>query len=292
MARRARPPARVPLPRPDCARRYAGFLADQPHYLDLGVAAPDGAARCSARGEPAPAETGALALALERQPFAIGNVRLDGGRGVITFAHRLSGAPGLVYATVDLAWFPQIAAAARLPEGSSVSLVSADGALLARYPPTPHGIGQPEVHDELFAAVLAAAGEGTTEGPGLDGRARLYAFSALPVTAAARGGYVCVGIPASAAYAPVHRLLGQTAAGLALVAFLLLFAVYKGLDLLVLRHLHTLLEAARRLAAGTSRRARAWRTSAARSRSSRGGSTRWRRPCRRATTNRGAPRRR
>ncbi|BAU47175.1 hypothetical protein SVA_0596 [Sulfurifustis variabilis] len=245
----------IRAPGDGCAGHYAQLLADHPSFIDLGVATPDGSVRCSARARERLPEAIHFGEVLAARPFAVGAWRSESDQAEITFAHRLHdarGSPtGIVYATVDLAWLDLFAAEALLPERASLSIVDSDGRILASLPASARpGVAEARGPVPLFAAVLRNRDEGTAEGEDSNGVAHLYAYSPLPVVTRPGSAYVFVAIPADVAYARVSRVLGQIVAGVLIVSFMVLFAVWKGLDLLVLRHVRTLLETARRLAAG------------------------------------------
>jgi hypothetical protein len=98
----------------------------------------------------------------------------------------------VIYAALDLTWLTQLAAGARLPDGSSLSILDSQGIILARFPNPEKWAGKP-VPDAPVFQLLQRGNQATQELVGVDGVNRLYAFT---IRGKAGGRiYVVVGIP-------------------------------------------------------------------------------------------------
>ncbi len=101
----------------------------------------------------------------------------------------------------------------------------------------------------IVETILNQKTEGTTEASGLDGIRRLYAYRPLR-SGPASNGYIAVGFPVAQVYGEADRLLWLDLIALGIVAALALVAAWLLGDILILRQVKLLLDAARRWTGG------------------------------------------
>jgi signal transduction histidine kinase len=240
----------------ECHSFLSTLLQDNPLYTTFGVADLKGDVICSAvpLNEPVSVSDRTFFLrAVEARDFAIGEFQIGRitHKATISFGYPILDADGRVQAVVgaamDLAWLNQLVADAELPEGALLLVIDRNGTILARYPHPEVWVGQSDMHDPLFQAMLAQ-GHGTAELWGRDGIPRIYAFTALRGLSGA--GYVSIGIPQAIAYAPARRTLARNLICLGLVGLLALTAAWIGGDVFILRRVQVLVRAAKRLSLG------------------------------------------
>jgi signal transduction histidine kinase/HAMP domain-containing protein len=242
---------------PACSALFANLLGEYPLYVNLGAANMHGRQYCS--GLPMTrqveiAERGHFRLAIKYKGLAIDNFPtgqieakavLNLGYPIIERDGRVS---GVVFAAFDVANLKQIAGNAALPAYASLAIYDRDGTVLARYPDDETSVG--EYRPQAGTGKAAAAQEGVTEGSGLDGKKRFYAFAAIGDTPANGQIFLRLGIPADVALADADWLLRRNLAALLLVTALALIAAWYGGDAFVLGPLRILVSTSERLGAG------------------------------------------
>lgn len=248
-----------PAQAPACQALLAGLLRQHRLYANLGAIGPDGVLYCSALPQAGPVYAGDRAYfqrAVQSRAFAVGDQQFGRvtRRATINFGHPLLAADGrlegVVFAALELAWLAEYAGRAALPAGAELLLVDGRGTILVRHPEPERWAGRPAGEAPIVRALLAARGEGTTEAAGPDGVARLFAFTTLGGEAGAGRAHLAVGLATAAVFADADRALLRNLAVLLLVALLALGLALAGAQLLLLRPVHRLLDATRRLAAG------------------------------------------
>jgi signal transduction histidine kinase len=245
------------------AKRCSAFVADllkqYPLYANFGVTMADGSPYCSAFPIPAgvtPVERRWFQLAIQNRDFSVGDYQIGRitRRPVLVFGYPVLDEVGRVKAvlsaSLDLAWLNQAIAEAQLPEGSVLSVVDANGTILARHPDPMKSTGESLPNVPIVEAILARKGVGTVESSGIDGVLRLYAFKALNGGQGGTSAYVSVGIPTKIAYAGVNQTLKRNLTLLLLVILFVLAVAWFGSDLLIIRVVNALVSASRRLGAG------------------------------------------
>lgn len=241
-----------------CNVLFADMQRQYPRFANLGTIAPNGDLFCSAL--PAArvnvADRAYFQRALKTRAFAIGDYQIGRitGKPTLNVGYPVLDASGqvqaVVFVAVDLAWFNQLAAEARLPEGAALTVMDHKGTILARHPDPEKWVGRSVPEAPIVKIILSSQNEGTAEAVGLDAVRRLYAFMPMGNPTQAGQAYVYVGIPAAVAFAEVNRLLARSLAGLMLAAVLALVAARVFSDLFVLRKVSALVSATGRLRAG------------------------------------------
>jgi len=251
------PEVRLHQSRP-CSRLFARLLEQYPLYLNLGAVTPDGTLFCSARPPREPtnlADRAYVRRALAARDFAVGDYQIGRvtGQASVNVAYPVLGedgaARGVVFAAIGLAGLNQLVREARLPEGSTLTVIDRQGTVLVRHPDPERWVGKalPDVPD---LAVVRARRGGVAEAAGPDGVHRLLGFVPLLDGGEAGDVYVSVGIPRHAAMAGADRQLARNLGLLALVGLLATVAAWYGGEAFVVRPVRRLVEATRRLAAG------------------------------------------
>lgn len=145
-------------------------------------------------------------------------------RPVIVFSYPVRDSKGAIAGrvgmSVDLARFQGVMDSLSIPAGTVLSLLSRQGALLARVPPLPEQLGLRQGADIVEHTGVAA--DGTAEEAGLDGIRRVYGFTHIEWTA----WQVHAGIPEEQVLAPAYRNAARAAMTYLTVVLLLLLFVW------------------------------------------------------------------
>ncbi len=178
------------------------------------------------------------------------------GRPTFTMAQPLrenGSFSGVVFAALDLNWLAQFAPRSELPAGATLTLIDRHHVILLRHPPGDLGnswAGRSVTNFPEFMKFLAEGGDRPRSFPGLDRVTRLYSSTPLHRTAGIPDAHVFVGIPLEAAFANANRTMRQNLTFLGIVAVLALTAAWTGGDFFVLRQVHGLVDAAKRMSKG------------------------------------------
>jgi signal transduction histidine kinase len=240
----------------ECEQFLASLLKDNPLYANFGLADRAGDITCSAVPMDKPvniADRAYFVGAVVARDFAVGEFQVGRVTGVasINFGYPVFDGDGrvqaVVFAAMDLSWLNHLVAEVDLPESAALVVIDRKGTIIARYPNPLPWVGQSDLNDPLFQAMLAQ-GQGTAELHGVDGIPRIYAFTGfrgLP-----EAGYVSIGIPQAVAYAPARRALVRNLAGLGVIGVLALAAAWIGGEVFIVRRIRALVQTAKRLSAG------------------------------------------
>ncbi|MBI4590697.1 MAG: PAS domain S-box protein, partial [Candidatus Rokubacteria bacterium] len=149
---------------------------------------------------------------------------------------------------LDLDRLSQLLGRVEMPPGTTLGVVDQNGLLLARSPEPEKWVGKP-APDAVLEAIRTQHREGTTEGTGEDGVARLYAFT--PLSAKVGGSiWMYAGIPKGSVFAESNRDLTRNVLGLGLVGVLALGVAWGVGTRSIVRPVDALVRAAERLGAG------------------------------------------
>ena len=242
-----------------CSRLFADLLKPYPHFSNLGAATSKGDVFCSAvpfEGVANIADRSYFRRAVERKSFSAGEYRIGriSGKAVVNFGYPVLVGAGqlaaVVYAGLDLSWLSRLLAEARLPDNSTITVVDAAGQVLARYPDPDRWVGRSFQEAPFVAAGMSQQGQGTIEGPGLDGTPRLYAFTPLLAGERERIAYVYVGIPSESAFAKVNQIDNRSLIGFGVVLLFALLVTGFGSRLFILRPVNRLVQTMSRIGAG------------------------------------------
>jgi PAS domain S-box-containing protein/putative nucleotidyltransferase with HDIG domain len=246
--------------RPACSRVLSFILQEHDYFANLGRIGEDGYVDCTAlpsRGRVNAADRVYFKNAVSSRGFSAGTFQIGRitGKMQINFGYPVidddGEIRGVVFAALDLTSLSRIAAAslAGLPEGSTVIVIDSRGTVLVHNPRPERWVGK-QVTATPIARLMLQERAGVAQAPGLDGRQDLFGFTTLGVDASTPYGYVAIGIPAAAAFAPVRReLLGDVGGVLAVGFSLLLIALFLG-DRFILRPVRGLVDATERMRGG------------------------------------------
>jgi diguanylate cyclase (GGDEF)-like protein len=148
-------------------------------------------------------------------------------------------------AVLDLAWIRRRANTAAERMGAVVLLVDGKGSVIARYPEPEAWVGR-QFPDHALIRQLLARSEGTTTAAGLDGVRRIFGFVQLPASDAR----FAVGLDENAVLGRVNGAMLNSYAQLAVIAALVLIAIWFGGERLFVQPIHALTAMARRFARG------------------------------------------
>jgi signal transduction histidine kinase len=241
-----------------CSPLFADLLKQYPGYANLGAIEPNGTLFCSALPSSRPVNVSDRAYvrrALETRTFAVGEYQVGRvtGKATVNFGHPVLDEAGrvqaVVFAALDLAWLNELASRARLPQGSTLTVIDRTGAILARHPDSTKWVGKSAPEASIVKTVLAQ-GEGTAQSAGEDGIPRLFGFTPLRGAPQAGAVYVSIGIPERVAYAQANRALANNLIGLGVVVVVVLIGTYLFAGRFILRPVDRMVSATRGLAAG------------------------------------------
>lgn len=191
-----------------CSELLASLLKEHPLYANLLVTGPDGKAWCSAIPKAVGVDYS------DRDWFQ----RAVAGRGFVVGAFvvgKVTGKPlapsaypvlddsrevaGVIVAASDLSWLNRTLSELSLPEGAVLTILGADGTILARSSEPEKWVGRSALQMEIGRWVLEHPDQHTVESTGMDGRRWLFAYTQLGepslLPEASAMGYVIVGIP-------------------------------------------------------------------------------------------------
>lgn len=240
-----------------CAKHFAEMIEEYPQYINIGAAGVEGNVFCSAFPQQAPLNLlnqGWFMRALDSGDFTMGTGTMGKteGKTTLNFGYPIVGDYGLlqgvVFASVGLDQINQLTGELRLQEETELILVTQTGTILAHVPNPEKWAGQSLPGTPLIKAILSK-GTDVGEYMGLDGIARLYAFTPVRSTVET-GVFICLGVPAWIAYSEANKILVWHLIGLGLITFLGLLLVWIGGDVFILRRVNALVCAARRLSGG------------------------------------------
>ena len=184
-----------------CSQRLRSLMLVEPAYFQIIVADPKGEIGCTA--EPSPggniADRAYFQLALKDRQFTLSSVLQTRGQqrwAVIAAQPVMVGdeLKAVIVAALDFSLTQEILASLRLPDRSIISMSDSDGRIIARWPEPERFIGKMLLEAQSFKDVINAAPEGFVESAGLDGVARIVAYSKVPEADL----YVRVGVPHAA----------------------------------------------------------------------------------------------
>ncbi|MDY6980375.1 MAG: EAL domain-containing protein [Pseudomonadota bacterium] len=240
-----------------CSDILSMLRKPNPYYTNFGVASPDGEMYCSAipmHRQVNITDRSYFQRAMRSRDLGIGDYQVGRLTGVpaINFGYPVTNKKGdivsLVFAALNLSWLEEMIGSVELPDGSSLMVIDNLGTVLAHYPP--NGLVGESINDDaLFTAIKQQDTESVVSLRQPRDKSVLHAIAPLHYSTSGRI-YISVGIPADVAYARVNQYLYRNSLLLAMVMLLVFIAAWFGSDMLVLRRIRALQNAARKLAAG------------------------------------------
>lgn len=171
-----------------CTTLFLDLLREYPMYENLGAATENGDVYCSAPSLRSPSNlTGRsyFQRTVQKLDFTVGDYQIT--RGVdspaINLAYPIRDDQnkfrGIVFATLRLSWFNDVATSTDLSTRSRVFLVNSNGVIVAHAPDPEQWIGEDGTKDPLIQNALKAGNEGTAMGKNPEGVEYMYAFTKL-----------------------------------------------------------------------------------------------------------------
>ncbi|MBI2918670.1 MAG: PAS domain-containing protein [Chloroflexi bacterium] len=242
-----------------CASVLTNTLSRVPGYNIVALAGPDGNVLCSGFPLSGPLNvadrpyfqevyaTGGTVAGPYVLGRATGKTSLPVAQPVVDDAGRTK---GVIFAGIDAAWLESFVLVAGLPDGASVSLVGADGTILAAYPDPDRWVGKQQSDAPLFRQMREQGSPGTGDATWVDGARRLYAFTPLYGTPSGPIAFLAVGFSRDIALAPMDRALKRDLPLIALIVVLAVAVTWWASERLITRPARRLVQAAQRLADG------------------------------------------
>ncbi len=195
-----------------CPTLARDFQSLGKYYANIGATTPAGDVRCSAEPRRAPVNISDRAwfkTVVATRSFVIGEAvtgRIS-NRPVLVMAlpaYNNAGKLRAVYfASLDLAWFSEYAARAKLLPRSVIAIIDGEAKILSHYPHPEKWTNK--LHDENFMLRLRAEPSTMFERTGLDGVQRLYASAPLIQAGQKTPLYLVVGMPLDDALAGMRQ---------------------------------------------------------------------------------------
>jgi len=194
-----------------------------------------------------PMATGKLAIG----EYQVGRVTRQQGINVgYPIADSAGNVTGVAFVAINLARLNHMAAATPLPDGAILMILDRDGVMLARNPERAGVVGVKLQNLGVLQTVLSGR-SGLFARETTDGEQRLWAYAA--VTDNPDGVIplrVLVSIPMNMVFAAANQTYKRDLICIALATVLLLLAAWYGTEILVLRKVRVLLDAASRVHSG------------------------------------------
>ncbi|MBI2305888.1 MAG: response regulator [Rhodocyclales bacterium] len=245
---------------PQCNKAMDSIRRNNAMYGNLGMVDAQGNMLCSALPFTPGfniADRSWFRRALDSRDFAIGDYLIGrlSGRPSLTLSMPVLDDAGkvqkIVFAAVNLSWLSRLGDSLSLPAGAAIAVIDGDGVVLSRHPDPQHEwTGKKVPHEQGIERLVGDGCRGFVELPGIDGVLRLNAVEPLRLLDGGKCLHVRVGVPKDEVYAPIESQLRRNLAAMLAVSLLVLGIAWFGGDWLVLRRMHLLAAAARRLGEG------------------------------------------
>jgi PAS domain S-box-containing protein len=254
--------AQLPVIRNGTEEKRSALLAwmmkGLPDYANLGMVDMDGSNIASAVPKPGEINVADLKYyqrCLATQDFAVGDFQVGKitGRACLNVAYPVRDdaekMTGMVFAALSLDWLNRVAAGAKLPPNSTVTIYDPEGKVLARQPDSAGWVGK-TVPASIERSVIFSARDVTKVMAGIDGVVRLHAIVPMLETKAGIPAHVSVGFPIGDVYAEAARELTRNLLLLAVATSVALCLSWLVGSRLISQPIRLLVSAARRIAAG------------------------------------------
>lgn len=238
------------------------LFASYPRYANLGVVNTNGEVMASVLPLPEPSSQTNQCFfqrALQTQSFAVGEFPPAQvlSRPSVDFGYPVLSPAGdviaVVFASLDLRWFDRFSSdlIAQLPKGATWTEVTTNGIILARHPlhKSDGWIGRPLPESAVLKSILEHPA-GVLETSKDTGTDSFYAYSAMNSPLAGGSVVTLLGVPKQALFSQADRTLSRNLTWLGIAAGLAFVLGWFGSNLLIVRPVKTLVQAATRLAQG------------------------------------------
>ncbi|MHB1232742.1 MAG: bifunctional diguanylate cyclase/phosphodiesterase [Burkholderiales bacterium] len=243
-----------------CKNRLVAVHEQLPGYTNLLVTDAHGTLLCASKGDGQHnfGDRAWFKQALQTGHFVVTSYLIGRiyGRPILPAAIPIVDARGkvqrVILAAIDVKWIGQLLGMEHLPKGTSISVLDSHGAVIARQPPRPKEIGK--IHPLWRKdAVISGQASGTGEVRDTNGEHYLFAYGALSGDAGGANRnvvYVVVSVPKEQVLAQAQRGFAFNMIFLGVLTVLVLALAWYGVSAFVLRRIHALVGAARRIAEG------------------------------------------
>jgi diguanylate cyclase (GGDEF)-like protein/PAS domain S-box-containing protein len=243
----------------DCRLSFASTLIDSQKYANIGVTDARGALLCDTLATRKLLWFGDrtwFQQALKTRQFVVSSLLVGraSGKPIIITALPIFDAQGgvkrVIFSSIDIEWFKHILQQIKLSERTTVTVMDANGIIVAQRPDAEKYLGKPNPLAPLVQAILANKKEGIGQAKGADGVLRLFAYHRLLENSAMGAVYVSVATPRVLLLAEIDRVFARNIGILGLMTALIFALIWFGTDILLLRKMKALIHSAQQIAQG------------------------------------------
>lgn len=242
-----------------CHRFLARILKRNPSLANIGVIDKQGDLQCSAvplKSRVYLGNRSYFKAAIHGERHVVGSFQI--GRVIhtpmVVFATPLVTADrsirGVLYASLRLSWLNGLAARARLPPRSTLTVLDNGGTIIARYPHPQAWLGRTSPALVRLIRRLGSRRRLEVIGSGVQGVRQIIAVYRERVAGVGLDPYVIVGIPEAEVFSLERKILAGNLLLLGMAAGLLLVIAWLAGDRLIVRRVKALVTAADRFGAG------------------------------------------
>lgn len=242
-----------------CRSRLASVFEHTENFVNIGVTDARGRLLCDALATREPLifnDRAWFKQILKTREFVVSNL-ITGraiGKPVIVTAQPLFDGNGkiqrIIFSSINIGWLKHLLEQISLPEGAAVSVMDAQGIIVAQHPDRELYTGKSNPLAPLVQAILAKNEEGIGKARGEDGVTRLFAYHRLFENPEMGAIYVSITIPSDTLLAASNRIFARNAGILGLATVLIFAITWFGTDILVVRRMRVLIQSAKRIAQG------------------------------------------
>lgn len=243
----------------NCRARLASLYENTRGYANIGVTNAQGDLVCDALSTPRSinySDRTWFRQTLIHKQFFIDNLGTSRttGKTVIVSALPIMDPRGVVqrvvFVSIEVGWLDHLLNQYSLPAGTNVSVMDAQGVILAQLPDGRRYIGKRNPLPALMQAVQSRKDEGYGEGQGANSTAYLFAYHRVFENPETNSAYVSVTTPIDTLLARSHQLFARNMAILGLTTALIFALVWFGTNIFVLGKMKVLVQSAKRIARG------------------------------------------
>jgi signal transduction histidine kinase/HAMP domain-containing protein len=198
----------------DCSALLTEVAQAQPRYATIIAADPDGNTVCASNPKAigvSSADRPWFKQVLTTGSFTVGDYVIGrvSKKPILGFGlpmhDNAKTLAGVVYASIDLAWFGTHDIAESLPANASFTLIDQNGLVMARYPDDGKWATKTAADTPLFAALQQTTGASDVALADLDGRDAFFHLVKLQRNASATPIYLAIGLRLEAEMAAINR---------------------------------------------------------------------------------------
>lgn len=247
-------------PQENCRQRLASAFNQTPNYVNFGVLDAHGTLLCDALVTREPmtfSDRAWFKQILKTRHFVVSSLITGkiSNIPIIATALPLLNENGVVvrvvWAAIDIGQIKRLLEKINLPEGTEVSVMDANGIIVARHPDRERYTGNPHPLPQLVQTILAnKEKEGVGQDKGADGVTRLFAYHRLLEDPEMGNIYVSVTVPSNIYLIKSNHAFARNMGLLGLVTILVFSLAWFGTDMLILRRMKALILSAKQIAQG------------------------------------------